>query len=77
MSLVWKSSSVKWSWTTFNVDILCIVLLQVRVVRFSGQLGCTMSCLLVTYVSISSAVVKVRGLGGLSPLLPFELPVII
>ena len=67
MSLVWKSSSVKWSCTMFNVDILCIVLLQVRVVRVSNQLSCSMSCLLVTDVSISSAVVKVRGLGGLSP----------
>jgi len=48
MSLVWKSSSVKWSCTTFNVDILCIVLLQVRVVRFSGQLSCSVSSVMIT-----------------------------
>ena len=59
MSLVWKSSYVKWSCTAFKVDILCIVLLQVRVVRVSGQFSCTVSCL--SEVSISSAVVKVRG----------------
>lgn len=43
---------------TFKVDILCIVLSQVRVVRFSGQLSCTMSCILVmvmTVVSIEAA----------------------
>ena len=52
MLLVWKQL---WSCTTFNVDILCIVLLQVRVVRFGGQLRCSMSCLLVSNVSIEAA----------------------
>ena len=48
MLLVWKQL---WSCTTFNVDILCIVLLQVRVVRFSGQLSCSISSVLMPDVS--------------------------
>jgi len=53
---------------TFLVDILCTVLSQVRVVRFSGQLSCTMSCILVmvmTVVSIEAAWVNSRSTAAL------------
>jgi len=54
-------SSLTLSCTKFNVDILCIVLLQVRVVRFSGHLSSSLSCrmmIMMSYVSIESASVS-------------------
>ena len=56
-----NSSSLTWSCTPFKVDILCIVLLQVRVFRFSGQLSCTVTCLLMmSNVSTEAAWVNSR-----------------
>ena len=60
-----NSSSLTWSCTAFNVNILCIVLLEVRVVRFSGQLSCTVSCLIRTLVSIEAAWVNSRSTAAL------------
>jgi len=57
---------------TLKVDILCIVLLQVHVFRFRGQLSCTMSCVLdvsieAAYVNSHSTAVLVVFPSGLKP----------